>query len=157
MRSYEKICYRANAKNNKYESTQDRRDESICRCPSMPLLNTSIVLEPVLYSKKVEELIGDYDPETELAEDYDYSIRVSRKFSMRHLDEPLYFYRIHNESLYSSRHHEVEVVKLLVRLKHNIMEIDQITDLFINFIASEKRGFLKLNKILTKILFLKKD
>lgn len=109
-----------------------------------------------LYSKKVKELIGDFDPETELAEDYDYWIRVSKKFSMYHLDEPLYFYRIHDESLYSSRYYEVEVVKLLVRLNHNIMDIDQISDLFINVIARKKRGFFKLNKVLAKILFFKK-
>lgn len=66
---------------------------------------------------------------------------------MRHLDEPLYFYRTHNESLYSSGYHEVDVVKLLVGLKHNIMDNDQITDLFINLVPQKKRAILKLNKV----------
>lgn len=109
-----------------------------------------------LYSREVKEVIGDYDPDTELVEDYDYWIRVSKKFSMCHLDEPLYFYRVHNESLYSSRYYEVELVKLLVRLKHNIMDIDQITDLFIDLIAQKKGKFFKLNKVLAKILLSKK-
>lgn len=109
-----------------------------------------------LYSRKVKELIGDYDPETELVEDYDYWIRVSKRFSMYHLDEPLYFYRIHNESLYSSRYYEVEVVKLLVRLKHSIMDVDRITDAFISLIAWKKTGFFKLNKVLARILFFRK-
>jgi glycosyltransferase involved in cell wall biosynthesis len=109
-----------------------------------------------LYSREIKEVIGDYDPDTELAEDYDYWIRVSKKFPMHHSDEPLYFYRVHNESLYSSRYYEVEVVKLLVRLKYNIMGIDQVTDLFIDLVARKKGGFFKLNEVLAKILFSKK-
>lgn len=108
-----------------------------------------------LYSRKVMQIVGDYDPDVFLVEDCDYWIRTLKNFSMHHLDKPLYFYRVHNESLYSSRYYEVEVVKLLVRLKYDIMNLDQIANLFVNLVARKNGRFFKLNKLLAKILFSK--
>lgn len=108
-----------------------------------------------LYKRKVYEVIGVYNPETKLAEDYDYWIRVSKQFNMFHLGEPLYFYRIHKKSLYSSRFYEVEVVKLLVRLKHDILDTNQTTEMLIDLIGRKKKLY-KLNKFLGKIMFSKK-
>ncbi len=61
-----------------------------------------------LYRRKVYEAVGNYDAGAFLAEDYDYWIRVSRRFRMQMLFEPLYYYRYHAEAL-SVRHsvHEV--------------------------------------------------
>jgi hypothetical protein len=86
---------------------------------------------------KVRETVGDYDPDTELAEDYDYWIRISKKFSMEHLSEPLYFHRIHSNSLYVSKYHEVKVVDFLVRVKDNILNIEHATKQFIDFIIEK--------------------
>jgi len=52
-----------------------------------------------LYKRKVYEEIGNYDPSTFLAEDYDYWVRVSQKFKMQRLFRPLYYYRRHRNSL----------------------------------------------------------
>ena len=90
-----------------------------------------------LYSRKVKESIGNYDPDTVLAEDYDYWIRVSKKFSMCHLNEPLYLYRIHEESLFRTRYYEIQIVALLVRMKNNVLDIPQATKLFINLIVEK--------------------
>ena len=52
-----------------------------------------------LYHRKVYKEIGEYDPNTFLAEDYDYWIRISKRFRMQRLRVPLYYFRIHKESL----------------------------------------------------------
>ncbi len=52
-----------------------------------------------LYKRKVYEAIGDYDAAASLNEDYDYWIRVSKRFNMQRLFKPLYYYRYHEESL----------------------------------------------------------
>lgn len=92
-----------------------------------------------LYSAKVREVIGDYDPETALAEDYDYWLRVSKVFPMCHLREALYFYRIHADSLYHSRLKEVRIADLLVRMKNGILDTGHATRMFIDIIASVRR------------------
>ena len=52
-----------------------------------------------LYHRRVCEEIGEYDPDTYLAEDYDYWIRISKRFRMQRLRRPLYYYRLHKDSL----------------------------------------------------------
>lgn len=108
-----------------------------------------------MYSKEVMTNVGDYDPSAELAEDYDYWIRVSKKFTMCHLGEPLYFYRVHDESLYESRYYEVNVVDVLVRLKNGISDLNDVTNLLINLLARKRGGYLRLNKALAVILYSK--
>lgn len=106
-----------------------------------------------LYSRKIMEVVGNYDPVTKLAEDYDYWIRISKKFSMHHLNEALYFFRVHKKSLYLSRYYEVKVVDFLVRLKNDILDTSQVTNLFINLMAQKKGGNIKLHRMLVKLLF----
>ncbi|MFN8496848.1 MAG: glycosyltransferase [Anaerolineae bacterium] len=52
-----------------------------------------------LYRRDVYEAVGEYDPEYYLAEDYEYWLRVYRRFTMQPLSEALYYYRVHPESL----------------------------------------------------------
>lgn len=54
-----------------------------------------------LYTRKVYETIGRYNPKTFLAEDYDYWVRVSNQFRMQRLFRRLYYYRFHKDSLTS--------------------------------------------------------
>jgi glycosyltransferase involved in cell wall biosynthesis len=101
------------------------------RLPDMPALNVQNNIGPCfLYSRRVKERTGDYDPDTRLAEDYDYWLRVEKKFTMCHLPEPLYFYRLHATSLTSlfSREYEIKVVDTLVRLKNNCISIGDATE-----------------------------
>jgi len=106
-----------------------------------------------LYSKKIKETIGSYDNDVTLAEDYDYWIRVSKKFALCHLAESLYFYREHAESLSFSRFHEIEVSAVLVRIKNNVLEIESAIDSVIVLIAKKYPGRFRINKILAKIIF----
>lgn len=110
-----------------------------------------------LYSRKVMEIIGNYDPATILAEDYDYWIRISKKFIMYHLDDPnLYFFRRHDDSLYVSKYYEVKITDFLVRFKNNVLDSKSIVNLFINLKTQRKGIFFNINKIINKILFWRK-
>jgi GT2 family glycosyltransferase len=52
-----------------------------------------------LYRRAVYEAVGDYDPRAVLAEDYDYWLRIARRFTMQRLFCSLYYYRFHDQSL----------------------------------------------------------
>lgn len=52
-----------------------------------------------MYSRKVYETIGEYDPNLFLCEDYDYWLRIFSKFPVTYLDEQLYAYRRHDKAL----------------------------------------------------------
>ncbi len=52
-----------------------------------------------LYRRKVYEAIGDYHAEPFLAEEYEYWLRVRRRFNMLRLPVPLYCHRVHPSAL----------------------------------------------------------
>ncbi len=52
-----------------------------------------------LYRRKVYEALGGYNPEAFLAEDYEYWIRVFKRFRMQKLDKFIYWHRMHSQSL----------------------------------------------------------
>lgn len=57
-----------------------------------------------LYSRKVYESVGDYDPELTLVEDFDYWQRICMKFTPACIPEKLYAYRWHDGALTSTMH-----------------------------------------------------
>ena len=65
------------------------------------LKKTNLMGACFLYPRRVYEEIGEYDASAFLAEDYDYWIRISKKFKMQRLRVPLYYFRIHKDSLTS--------------------------------------------------------
>ncbi|MBI4309465.1 MAG: glycosyltransferase family 2 protein, partial [Candidatus Omnitrophica bacterium] len=68
-----------------------------------------------LYRRKVYEVVGDFNPEAFLAEDYEYWLRVRQKFRMKKIDQPLYYYRLHDHSLtgtYKEEKVQVQVQKI---------------------------------------------
>jgi glycosyltransferase involved in cell wall biosynthesis len=52
-----------------------------------------------LYHRKVYEVLGGYNPDQFLAEDYEYWIRVFKRFRMEKLDRFIYWHRLHPKSL----------------------------------------------------------
>jgi glycosyltransferase involved in cell wall biosynthesis len=97
-----------------------------------------------LYSRAVRDRVGDYDPNTRLAEDYDYWIRVSKQFPLAHLNEALYLTRFHDKSLYATRYSEVKVVDFLLRLKHGMLDTRQVATLFIELVARKKKRLCRV-------------
>jgi glycosyltransferase involved in cell wall biosynthesis len=74
-----------------------------------------------MYTRTVYERIGDYDPDLFLNEDYDYWMRIARRFRIKHIPELLYYFRRDEDSLYCSRFAEVRAGSLLVRYKNHFL------------------------------------
>jgi Glycosyl transferase family 2 len=68
-----------------------------------------------LYKREVYAGVGEYR-RIFLAEDYDYWIRVAQRFRMQRLFRPLYYYRIHPDSL-TGRYSDKEVDQRVTEVK----------------------------------------
>ena len=70
-----------------------------------------------LYTRRIAEEIGGYDPDMFLTEDYDYWIRIYSKGKVIHLAEDLYQYRRHGGSLTETRKEKVryQVSRTLIK------------------------------------------
>jgi len=75
-----------------------------------------------LYTRKLYETVGDYNPELFLVEDYDYFLRAARQFRFCHIAEPLYYFRRDDATLYCSRFPEVKASDVLVRFKNGAID-----------------------------------
>ncbi|HET9644529.1 MAG TPA: glycosyltransferase family 2 protein [Burkholderiaceae bacterium] len=81
-----------------------------------------------LYTRRLYESVGDYDPDLFLVEDYDYFIRAARRFQLAHIGEPLYHFRRDDATLYLSRFAEVKASDLLVRYKNELLDERGVVD-----------------------------
>lgn len=68
-----------------------------------------------LYRRRVYEVVGDYDRNCSLAEDYDYWLRVRKRFSMEKIDEDLYFFRLHGSSL-TERYRDTDYLRRQIEM-----------------------------------------
>jgi glycosyltransferase involved in cell wall biosynthesis len=75
-----------------------------------------------LYSRAAYDAVGEYDPELFLVEDYDYFMRIAKRFPMCHIAEPLYYFRRHDDALFVSRFCEVKAADVLVRYKNDLLD-----------------------------------
>lgn len=81
-----------------------------------------------LYTRRVYDKIGDYDPDLFLVEDYDYFIRAARHFRLCHIAEPLYYFRRDDDTLYLSRFAEVKASDVLVRFKNDLLSEEGVVE-----------------------------
>lgn len=70
-----------------------------------------------LYRHEVIDLIGEYDPDMFLVEDYDYWLRISKKMKIDHIDLNLYEYRYHSSSLTLTRQGDIKKQLFKMRLR----------------------------------------
>lgn len=73
-----------------------------------------------LYRRRLRDIVGDYDVNCFLAEDYDFWLRAYvRGLRMLHLEEALYYYRLHGASL-STMHGKSGIDRVVteVRARH---------------------------------------
>ena len=75
-----------------------------------------------------------------LVEDYDYFIRIGKRFRMCHLPEPLYFFRRDEDSLYVSRFCEVKAADVLVRYKNDFLTRDEALNVVVELIVKNISG-----------------
>ena len=67
--------------------------------PASKLAYMNAVGPCFLYRRAVYQSVGSYDPQLFMAEDYDYWLRVYRRFEIARLPRTLYEYRWHGQSL----------------------------------------------------------
>ncbi len=60
-----------------------------------------------MYRKSVAEMVGEYDADLFLAEDFDYWMRVYSKAKIVHIEDVLYSYRTHGNSLTATRKEQI--------------------------------------------------
>ena len=68
-----------------------------------------------LYRREIMQTVGEYNPDMVLVEDYDYWIRIAKKYQICHLGEKDYFYRRHKKSLTETK--RIQIAHQLERLR----------------------------------------
>jgi glycosyltransferase involved in cell wall biosynthesis len=100
-----------------------------------------------LYTRKLYEKIGDYDPDLFLVEDYDYFMRIAKFFRMYHIPEPLYYFRRDDETLFCSRYSEIKALDVLVRYKNDLLDehsaIEAVITIILGNIEDLKQPLLR--------------
>lgn len=100
-----------------------------------------------MYTRRVYEAVGEYDPELFLVEDYDYFIRIAKRFRLCHIAEPLYYFRRDDDTLYISRFGEVKACDVLVRYKNGLLSeadvVEAIVALLMRNTAALKNPVLR--------------
>ena len=71
-----------------------------------------------LYRREVYEAIGDYDPATRLAEDYDYWLRIAERYEIAALHRRHYYYRQHAGSL-TGVHGRYGAARRILKVRRN--------------------------------------
>ena len=67
-----------------------------------------------MYTRKVYETIGEYNPNLFLCEDYDYWLRIFSQFPVSYIKEQLYAYRRHDKAL--SATHKIGQYEMVERV-----------------------------------------
>lgn len=87
-----------------------------------------------MYTRRLYDAVGEYDPELFLVEDYDYFIRAARQFHFAHIPEALYYFRRDDNTLYLSRFCEVKASDLLVRFKNELLDAPGVVSTMLDLI-----------------------
>ena len=109
----------------------------------LALDRTNTVGACFLYTRRVYEIVGDFDVRMPLVEDYDYWIRVSKRFRMKHLPMDLYLYRYHAKSLTSTKLQQVRMLFGVLMFKHGFISAAALNDSFYDSAYSALSGCSK--------------
>jgi glycosyltransferase involved in cell wall biosynthesis len=71
-----------------------------------------------LYRRAVDTALDGYAEDLALAEDYDFWLRAARRFRFKPIDESLYCYRIHADSLTTRRGEAIETASMFALERH---------------------------------------
>ena len=86
-----------------------------------------------LYTRRVYERVGGYDPRQPLVEDYDYWIRIANEFNVRHYAKPLYVYTEHSASLKSTRHHSIALADSVLKYRNGYVPLGRVLQSMVRF------------------------
>ena len=79
-----------------------------------------------LYTRRVYQNVGDYNPRYELVEDYDYWIRICKRFNYLHYPHPLYIYFEHSQSLKSTRYHRILLFDNVLKYQNRYISLFEL-------------------------------
>lgn len=79
-----------------------------------------------LYTRKVYEALGGYDPYYEMTEDYDYWMRIWKRFRTRRCPGPLYLYRYHAQSLTTTRHFNQDLFTEILKYRNGFTSASKL-------------------------------
>lgn len=123
------------------------------------ILFGNVIGASFLYKKEVYDKLGGYDEALFLLEDYDFWLRASMNYKFYHLDEILYKYRLHSDSLTSNIHYKISVkekhqkgaLKMYGKISNELLweavTLDFIVTNFLNQTISIKKYFDNKNII----------
>ena len=99
------------------------------------LIYRNIVGASFLYRRIVHDRIGKYDEDLFLSEDYDFWLRASLVFKFAHIEEKLYYYRNHSETLTAQQFERVflSIEKTLAKFVRENDTLDKSTVIKINY------------------------
>jgi len=111
----------------------DESIKSVVRFPGTENLERNCIA-CFLFDREVFKSVGGFDTDISFAQDTDYWLRVSKQFKLSFLDEPLYYYRIHNVSISMSnyKNFSYRVEAMLVQYKNNVLSIEKTIDNLVN-------------------------
>jgi glycosyltransferase involved in cell wall biosynthesis len=138
-----------------FESTGETELRKLPDEPALDRANT--IGACFLYTRRVYQAVGDFDPRMPLVEDYDYWIRVSKRFRMKHLAKDLYLYRYHAKSLTSTKLHQARVLNGVLMFKHGFISSTALNESFYSSVSSalsesgNKGAFSVLVGMLTRV------
>ncbi len=130
--------------------------QTVKQCTHWTFYFENLIGACYLYPRRVYETIGEFDPRFEWVEDYDYWLRVEKKFTMRRLAKALYLYRDHPRSLTRSKYYPIAFLPYLLRFHHRYLTFDELVEAVGEFISEsfplKQESFEMWRSIIPKVL-----
>jgi len=84
-----------------------------------------------LFTRRAYKEVGAYDPKYKLVEDYDYWIRICKKFKALHCPHPLYIYGEHSKSLTRTKRVAVKLTEIILKYKNGYISLSGARNYFL--------------------------
>ena len=119
-------------------------------CKNIELYKKNCIGASFMYRSGCEKKIGDYDDGKRYIEDYDYWLRIASYFQIGKIEEILYDYRYHNDSLTLKKMKEIGERLTELRLEYMDEIIKNVDEVSLKNIIFEMTICLE-NKVLSRI------
>lgn len=116
--------------------------QSVSVGPSKNLKEENCIGPCFLYRRKIYEVVGEYNPNAFLAEDYEYWIRVFKRFRMQKLEKFVYWHRLHSQSL--TGQYAAEAKSCADQIRYHYFKIHAITRRLSFYLAMDIRVIRRL-------------
>lgn len=92
-----------------------------------------------MYLREIKQTIGEYNPDMFLVEDYEYWIRISKRYQINHINQKHYYYRLHSNSLTEIK--AMQVNNQLYRLRNKELNF------FLTSISGQEKEMLFIDMV----------